>query len=273
MKRITALVLVAACLSITIAAPAEAKKTAMKKELHASITPLSFTARSCSPIVLSWQVDWAGRGLLEGAIELEVRDEGQAIYSQRIDDVVLQPGAKRFHSMLPAYTTIDPNGLTQIHARFVTARETFDLGTHQLRAPTAWKRNLVVAICEADTGRSPVASTLSGMLTVPIHELSDPTEIRPALARIAVENMPNQPLEYCTFDIVMLTGDALEQMRGRSITAIEKWVRAGGSLLLVATDSPGAKEREFLTRLDTGGLDHAPSSLRYRHISNELAAR
>ncbi len=62
-------------------------------------------------------------------------------------------------------------------------------------------------------------------------------------------DIPNDPLTFCNFDVFMLTPPALAELRADQASALLKWVRAGGSLCIVAGAGLEPRQVDWLNEL------------------------
>ncbi len=66
---------------------------------------------------------------------------------------------------------------------------------------------------------------------------------------VKTTDLPSDPLTLCSFDVLVLTPTALSELRADQAGALRKWVRAGGSLCVVAGDSLEPRHADLLNDL------------------------
>lgn len=69
-----------------------------------------------------------------------------------------------------------------------------------------------------------------------------------------IGDLPEDPLGYCAFDVVLLSDGGLAQMSEEKLRGLGIWVRAGGSLCVLATEPLQGRHLNFLRTVLKQGL-------------------
>lgn len=224
--------------------------------LTAEIASPSALVRSGAPITIVWKLRSQSSSLLEGRLELKVKDGHERLARLVTDEIVLNTGEQLYRTVLPTLDTTSPLNSVEVELRFAGARQTIDLGAHSnLRLPSPWQRAFVVAFSDPwQTSLPHDKRTFVESFRLESYN-ADTTDrtITTSTAHIRPETMPSDPLGYFGFDIVLLVGEGFADLKEPQLQAIRSWVDAGGSLAVV----PGREivrddHFKFLTELTAG---------------------
>jgi len=233
---------------------------------------VSLRARSSGPISLRIRLEYNEPQILEGNLLFHVFDgarlHGIQLASLRYDNIVLQGTDFSFNMLLPPLPD-SGNRNYEIEAWFETANERIPLSTSGILPAGSSTPDPYSIIANGPTTRGAIVCSVSGRTDPEIltdnrrllHEVLSPESLVsqqdgeynylvyfPA-ARPAV-SLPVDPLELCSYDIVLLTDGALRQLEAQQMQAITTWVEAGGSLLVAPTDAGlRGPHLEFLQQL------------------------
>ena len=69
------------------------------------------------------------------------------------------------------------------------------------------------------------------------------------------KDLPQDPLSYCAFDVVLLTDESLAELQKEQLDGLTAWVRAGGSVCVVPDVPMKPLHLEFLRKLFEQGAD------------------
>lgn len=227
---------------------------------HVSVrfTPLSPRTRVAAPISGIWEVIYNGSELLEGELRLELNANNG---KQRIviPDVVVTPGTvTRFRGMLPVIDVSSyGNGgqdLMQVEMKvqFVANDGTlFPPESTQLmfRNPQMQSFNICIADPYMAGGIAVERQLAEGLAFERFNSNPDDKSLVTAPAHVAPRDLPNNPLGYCAFDMLLLADEGFMETDATQLTAIGKWVRAGGSLCIMPGTAIDAPHLEFLNEL------------------------
>lgn len=218
--------------------------------------------RNAGPVTVIVQFDYSGSKLVEGVIDLALMPPNAQpgalpLYSYIGPEVALTTGTQSFRVMLPSMPqTADGQVMARLTLR--TKEGPLDLGVSQISAPDLWTRTFVMAVVEPMAGANPDKGLMQTAQSLRF-ERFDPDKGNPNVRRVGtaasympVEETPQHPLAWCSYDLVVLPGPALALMRERQLDALRRWVEGGGSLC-VGIDS-GLKDyhRKFLNGLAAG---------------------
>ena len=209
------------------------RKSLLKAEVE-SIFP---NVRSGAPIPMNWTLEWAGAGLLEGRLHLVLKD-GNAQYGEFFShDMVITSGQQRFSMLLPPINDLDMFTTLDIHTEFLTKDKTYDLDILARRVPGNQDRSFSVCAC------TPFTTTPGSWFTRLVQHLHviaiSPLEVRQQLSSLPTfvipDEMPNDPITYCGFDLVVLSGDGFAAMGQKKLSVLHDWINAGGSVCIIPT--------------------------------------
>ncbi len=110
--------------------------------------------------------------------------------------------------------------------------------------------NPIYSQMEADTTNG-AAGQLTGTQKV---ELIGRTIIHFA-GQWSSKDLPQDPLSYCAFDLVLLTDESLAALQKEQLDGLTAWVRAGGSVCIVPDVPMKQLQLEFLRKLFEQGAD------------------
>ena len=60
--------------------------------------------------------------------------------------------------------------------------------------------------------------------------------------RMTTEALPQSVFRYLAFNVMVISPTSLRSLKRKQLSALEAWLRAGGSLLLLGTDKAGAAQ-------------------------------
>lgn len=76
------------------------------------------------------------------------------------------------------------------------------------------------------------------------------------VSKVLADQMPKSPLLYNAFGGIILPPEGFAKLQPQQLTAIQRWVRAGGRIILLPYGEPLRKEHEqFLRAVAAGGSD------------------
>ena len=203
--------------------------------LRADFAPLTLRPRTNAPAIFDLTLHRAGAGLLEGALEITLESGGDVLLRQRTQDLALPAGAQSFRIITPPLPPTHFNFGTDAHLRFVTKKDAIDLGIFPVAATSRAARNFVLAVCDTHAaGARDMALWQSLRLESFLPSGANTSNlIATAPAFLAPEDFPANPLAFFAFDAVLLDGDGFALLREKQLTALTRWVEAGGSLCVL----------------------------------------
>jgi len=224
--------------------------------LSAQLTPLAFRPRLQAPELMDVTLTSRQSGLLEGVLELTFLRTREPLLVQRTHELVLQAGSQSLRLLVPPVTAdwrIPPD---EARLRFLTKGRAIDLGSTPLPNRSA-AAHFTIAVVRARTVPRTDETPLWQRLQ--IQDVKLPTKLGFQLTSSPVfiepEELPESPLHFCAFDIVLLEGDGFASLREKQLTALGHWVRAGGSLCIaLGSEKVRPEALAFLNQLT--GEDH-----------------
>ena len=228
--------------------------------LRADVDSIFPNVRSGAPIPMNWTVEWGGSGLLEGHIHIELFNYGKKFGEFRSHDMVLTAGQQRFSMLLPPINDLEVFATLDVHTKFVTEDKTYDLGILARRVPG--NRDRSFSLCASDPWSMTPGSWFSGLVQK-IHIVAiSPVDVRESLSALPTyvipDEMPNDPISYCGFDVVVLSGDGFAEMGQKRLSVLQDWVNAGGSLCIIPTGLLTTRHITLLNELVGADNDDPP---------------
>ncbi|HEX4263303.1 MAG TPA: hypothetical protein VH597_03105 [Verrucomicrobiae bacterium] len=222
-------------------------------KLQADLIPQGIRTRSESSIPVELRFQWSGSHILEGRLEVELRDGNQILERYRSGDLALTTGEQRFRMLLPP--PIEPYSDEQVeaHLKFVAAHEVYDLDYSIISVPTRRERSLAVGWCSPRTGTDSQALNLGQNLQFErfAPPSDDPTSksLVTTMVRLTPEDLSPQPLSYTAFDVMVLTAEGFAEAREGQLHGLARWVKGGGSLCVFVRGNLQPQHLSFLNEL------------------------
>jgi hypothetical protein len=222
--------------------------------LAANLTTIPAQPRDNAPVWIEVELTGQGSGLREGALEFELRGDGETQYHYRTHELAVAPGKQRFRFLMPQGGVAANAVQREWRLRFVEGERKWDLGVY----PQAQQRSMAqaVAIAVARSAESATQQTTSAWQMLRLERLvprglasTTWQAFSTAPAFIDPADFPVDPLGYCAFDAVLLEGETLTRLKQKARTALAHWVHAGGSLAVIAPGAIGESEVDFLNAL------------------------
>lgn len=229
----------------------------------------SVVSRTMSNIPVTITLTQAGTGVVEGTLELVVRDGPAELCTLTLPDIVIAGGRYQTQVLLPPIPVQPWNAgdFLYVYPTFITAAERLTLDSLQLVVGGANPAVRVVGVCHVgERGALPVEGNIAGLrfeqvlgsLVSNDMETNLAPDVRLDLARgmfstaqanLPPEIMPTVAEAYCAYDVVVIAGRAMGVLTEEQLAAVEAWVRAGGSLLIVPGPGMSDTHRQFIQRL------------------------
>ncbi len=252
----------------TLAAQQEPEAPSVKQPLRLSIKPVGLAVRAAAPLLVDVEVICQRPSLVRGILDLTFyeglnQDESRRIGQYISDELAVTEMGHRFRMMLPPMSVSNESEGISIVAQFLTDEGPIKIGEkgdHQLRVPAYWKRVMLLAIC------APREAMLDGIgvsafRALKLEQFDPDYEIDRGLLtsniRFDPADMPEDPLEFFAYDLLIVSADGFAQLKSAQLDAIDQWVEAGGRLLVFAERGLTVAHKSFLNRLargDGGGV-------------------
>lgn len=260
---------------------ATAFSQAKKPPIALRLEPFCPAPRSDAPILIDTALDYSGREILEGTLQLRLVEPGTNIQmlDLRVPDVFVTSPQYRTTLVVPPLP--DTHKIVDIKAKFIlkdgkeivlgAPSEKAEDSYLSLLVPDLNQRGLTIGMVvkEADDIRSAKQTFLGKAL-----ELQRWAK-QPSIWSAAVENnklvpklvkakvgwfaattpavdpdlLPTDPLSYCAFDILAMADGGLAALKNKQLEAIKRWVKSGGSLCVVPDGELSRTQAGFVTDL------------------------
>ncbi len=212
------------------------------------------------PIPTWWDVRVKGTALVEGRFEFVVRHDGNVLATLTTEELALTGPQQRIRVVLPPVD--DPIGVDQLQvdAVFRGRRFTENLGRHVVRVAKVTSRTFVAltATSRLSPKRSIERDRVTKRLTFESLSVADLAEkVQTVFAALEPHDLPQEPLAYCAYDLVVLFGPEFRALKKPHLEALTTWVRAGGRVYVEPTGVLEPYHIDFLrglTATDERGL-------------------
>ncbi|HVW02819.1 MAG TPA: hypothetical protein VHB77_20845, partial [Planctomycetaceae bacterium] len=243
-RRVWPLLTLACALLAASAHPARGETIALTAELD----PSSPTVRSGAPAIVLLKLTSSSTGLLEGSLEARIAEMGTVV---SMTDLVLSTGAQRIKLNLPPLNLANYQHEVPLELRFHTKSANLTLGTVNLRVPTAQQRNLTIAVCDPWKGADARVenSLVQGLRFEQFNPSSERNPLTTVAAYLRPEELPQDPLGWCSFDCALLVDQGLIEVREKQLEALREWIEAGGAACIAPGTQGDAVHTAFLNSL------------------------
>lgn len=195
------------------------------------------------PMLTWWDVKIQSNALLVGRFKFVIKSDQVVLGVAQSDELTLNGPEQRIRVLLPAIDSLFALDQLQVDISFQGKNFSGNLGEQILRVPFATKAVFIGLTVESSKVRknSPRRDKLMDQLrfeNVVPESLSyrnaelDREFIKTVYASIDPNDLPIDPLSYCSYDVVLVTGDEFQNLRKPQLEALLLWTRAGGSLYL-----------------------------------------
>jgi hypothetical protein len=235
--------------------------------LKASINELAPRARRAAPEWIEVTLSSRSTALREGALEFTMIEWGEEIYRYRTHDLVINSGDQTFRFLLPAATATGSNSDRTIELKLIEKAGITPIGMFPLVSRQKNARAHVIAVIRP-AYRSVGNETNPVWQALRLERLAgkDGPEFDTTPIFFDPTDVPNDPLGFCAFDLVLVERDALGAMREKARSALFQWVNAGGSLCVMADSGLQAETVDSLNAL-------ANADPRWKPVTLDAAGR
>ena len=241
-------------------------KTVKEKRIAIEQSGIQPTIQMGRPIPTWWDVRVAGSAMVEGRFEFVLMNEGRVLANYTTEELALTGPQQRIRVLFPPVDDRFGVDQLQVQATFRGKRFTEKLGQHILRVAMGRSRTFMML-----TSTSRLASKRSverdrvmkrlAFESMATANLEDSVKTIPAL--FEPNDLPQEPMTYCAYDLVVLFGDEFRAIKKPQLDALTAWIRAGGSLYVEPTGVLEPYHIDFLRGLtanDSRGLIFQPDS-------------
>ena len=205
------------------------------------------------PIPSWWDVKIKGSALVEGRFEFQLKNESRLLATVTTDDMALTGPQQQIRVLLPPVNDQDIQQLL-LDITFHGKRFNQKLGTHILRIAMAQSRTFVVLRATARLApKRSVRDQIVRRLAFESLAAKLDESVKTVQASLDPLDLPQDPLAYCAYEMVILFGDEFRQLKKPQLEALLAWVRAGGSLYLEPTSVLEPYHVDFLRSLTAFG--------------------
>lgn len=245
----------AACWLLAIFGGEGSPVVAQQTPLKLSIRREWEGARSCAPVSLRVFAGWSDPRLLEGRLRVEGFLEQQSMGGWTGPETALAGSEQHFWFMLPSPMLRYTGERYILKTEFLSPQQSFPVEELDIEAWEYNRRDFVVAAVVSQPGAIPVG--IGSNLDRVAYE--QPLTLQQRLApedasalfvhntRIKYTDLPSDSLRYLGLDALIVAHDTLNLLKPDQRAAIQKWVLAGGNLLLLQT-GPLQRDAELLVR-------------------------
>ena len=206
------------------------------------------SVRQDSPIPVELTFDSRSPGVVEGVVEFRTPDPDQRRQIHRSSEIAIRPGRSTQRMLLPPFHMTGQSLELQIH--FHGKKGTQDFGTLPLGVWNSETPPLRVGV-GLDGGRWPNGS-IEMWQSLQIHKRTTGGRGEappPVHAWLDPEDAPNHVLGWCAYDLVIVGGPGFRALREKQLASLVRWVRAGGSVMVIADGPANESQLTFLNNL------------------------
>jgi hypothetical protein len=240
--------------------------------VSAEVTPLTLRPRTRAPASIELKLHSQSRAPLDGSLLLQVSDRGTTLYHQQIPDLTLTFGETSQRVLLPP----PPKSrvVQEVRVVFATRDRHFELGNFPLTGEWMKDRQYTIGICRPAFGGSEGQQRAWRALRPDrlfLDENSRENPVQSSPVWFAPEDLPSS-LGLCVFDVILLEGQALAALADKQLADVSQWVKAGGSLCIVAPIDLKAPHLDFLNELLAAGPGAHAFTLAEGKLARETAS-
>lgn len=233
--------------------------------------------RTGGPIPLRLNINYFGtKAGLQGKLfcQLKTQSEERLVATYLFENLYLAQGQQVYEFLIQPPSLAEHDDGYDLHPIFIADDgQVFAFPDQEqlLRLPGATRRACVITVASpgdeilTDHEKDVLLEfALERYLPNPNARRSSERPVVTISRPVNVQHFPQNPLEHCTSDLVLLTGETFQRLNERQGTALLAWVRAGGSvgLFLSSTNTYRTAQLELLNRLTGGTANHPHLLLR-----------
>lgn len=228
---------------------------AQEKPIEIEQSGMQPTIQVGRPIPTWWDVKIRGSALVEGRIEFQLKNMSKLLATVTTEDLALTGPQQRIKVMLPPISDEETIDQLQLQIKFHGKRFNQDLGAHILRVAMSKARSFMVLMgaSRLTPKRSAERDRINRRLAFESMATGLDDSVKTIVTSLDPADMPQEPLGYCAYELVILTGPEFRALKKPQLEALAAWVRAGGSLYLEPTGVLEAYHVEFLRNLTAYG--------------------
>lgn len=248
--------------------PLEAQERKFDSPVRLMLEPLSIRSRSASPIPVQIKLEYNAPQILEGDLLLQVYNSfvtpEDLVATIRYEGIVLQGNDYFLRTVLPPIEASNSR-LYQVVGWFDTADKRYSVSRdpenddepHDLLSVSPYDRSLLLCSVSGQRdflkplpnrrflNRAMRLSAYDSITTRFTEQSDNQLPSSPASAQQLQDytcswdafSLPEDPLHYCCFDVVLLADQALSRLEESQLKGLDRWLQAGGSLCVYPDDS------------------------------------
>jgi hypothetical protein len=202
-------------------------------------TPLP-VPRPYAPFPLEVTLAARGTATRQGRLAVRVSEDGRFLCRWEGEPWLLGADARTAKVLLPPLGLEPGYDQLDLALAWQEGDRSVPLGTRTLRGGRS-ERTLALALCLPATGDETgqgLALALALALERYAPSAGDDAGVRAGVrtvpARLQADQLPEQALAWCAYDLVAIGGERLGELKARQVQALEQWLRAGGACCLLA---------------------------------------
>lgn len=233
----------------------------MAADVGMTVDAAGIQPRMNGPVPFPVTVHWDAAEVLEGRLEATVLRRNKVMSVTKSPPLFLSREKRPVLLMIPPPAGISPGDSLEVMLRFVAGTREWDGGLHRLGSiQLGDAKELVLGIVRNPLTPPKVAAARERALALESHIGRMPIGARGHVttrrAAMNAEELPVNAALMCAFDAVFIDGVSFAKLGEKQLTALLRWVRAGGNLALSTGDANAAALSErhlaFLRRLAEG---------------------
>jgi hypothetical protein len=221
-------------------------------DLSAALETANLRLRKDAPIPIEIRFQNSTPRLLEGRLEFTLLLGDRKSGVHRTAEIVIRPGTQTIPVLLPPPPEAHPGDGIAARMRWLGADGKRDLGDQQIGI-YGIGADVVLGIVRTERRLTELDHARDASLA--LESLRPPLEATSWLtftthqAPIATGSLPAHPAGLCPYDAVFLEGKAFAAANEKQLTALARWVEAGGSAGICADAALEERHANFLNRL------------------------
>ncbi|MAT14206.1 MAG: hypothetical protein CMJ46_02940 [Planctomyces sp.] len=254
-------------------------------QISLEIIPLVNRAREYAPLPVQMKVFNNSGQLLTGDLVVTAK-EGTTTMTTLFHwrkEFTFVEDEQSFRLLLPLQIYHASSGQIELQFFLETDTRRYDLDIHPLQVPLYGTQSFTIGACVPRFDSFDVRGTefrrwsreleewlsFKSLLTYTGDEqfVFQARAPRTLYSEFEVALLPEQPIEYTTFDILVMSDQIAGEINDRQFHAIRQWVRAGGNLLVVL---PAEVDATLVERLNQLAIFESESEQFYANVDGKL---
>lgn len=264
------------CLAVLVWLGLQLPGWSQEKPLKLSIRREWEGARSSAPLSLRVFAKWQRSELLEGRLHLKSFVDTRQISSWTGNEISLSDSELFVWTMSPRPIMTDTTRYA-LQTELVSDYPGLELEMLDVEVPVRSRRVMVVALIvehgfsvPAGLGSAEVPNAFERAFTLQDFVTpQDAAHLHLHLSRVDPKDFPDQPLRLTGLDAVMVPHDMLGRLRSTQRETLQRWVAAGGSMLVIRAGQLTESADEWLRDLSLSAWPR--TAMRNRGLPDNLS--